>query len=355
LKYIETKPLGIRVNTEGYRFGFNGKENDNEIKGTGNQQDYGMRIYDPRLGRFLSTDPLTKSYPWFTPYQFASNTPIQAIDIDGMEAWVVYKDYYYGINLPKVMLFFDKDLKNADGVYVVHRYYNTKNQMDGIRWNIESFEASPNLFTSFKRADGKGAFTIDAKSIVTYGGIETQSTKGNINGSGFKAGTNITLFGYDGSLYDSNKGVTALDKNNLQYLSKEGSQVEVVGGVALQTKYGKFGIETSEKVDLKTGSVTESQYQFAAGPLRYTDNSANGESYSIEYGASEQYIIGYDVKISASVNFSKVTIGLDNLQMAKDAKNTMQRDNLIILAPRNIKQESKVAIKTEPDTLYGKY
>jgi hypothetical protein len=33
----------------GYRYGFNGKENDNEVKGEGNQQDYGMRIYDPRL------------------------------------------------------------------------------------------------------------------------------------------------------------------------------------------------------------------------------------------------------------------------------------------------------------------
>ena len=47
----------------GYRFGFNGKENDNEIKGEGNQQDYGMRVYDPRLGKFLSVDPLTKGYP----------------------------------------------------------------------------------------------------------------------------------------------------------------------------------------------------------------------------------------------------------------------------------------------------
>jgi len=68
-----------------YRYGFNGKENDNEVKGEGNQQDYGMRIYDPRLGRFLSVDPLTKEYPWYTPYQFAGNTPITAIDIDGLE------------------------------------------------------------------------------------------------------------------------------------------------------------------------------------------------------------------------------------------------------------------------------
>jgi RHS repeat-associated protein len=68
-----------------YRYGFNGKENDNEVKGEGNQQDYGMRIYDTRLGRFLSVDPLTKTYPWYTPYQFAGNSPIQAIDLDGLE------------------------------------------------------------------------------------------------------------------------------------------------------------------------------------------------------------------------------------------------------------------------------
>lgn len=69
-----------------YRYGFNGKENDNDVKGEGNQQDYGMRIYDPRLGKFLSVDPLTKQYPDLTPYQFASNTPNQAIDLDGLEA-----------------------------------------------------------------------------------------------------------------------------------------------------------------------------------------------------------------------------------------------------------------------------
>ena len=68
-----------------YRYGFNGKENDNEVKGEGNQQDYGLRIYDPRLGKFLSTDPLTKSYPWYSPYQFAGNNPIKFIDLDGGE------------------------------------------------------------------------------------------------------------------------------------------------------------------------------------------------------------------------------------------------------------------------------
>lgn len=72
-----------------YRYGFNGKENDNEVKGEGNQQDYGMRIYDPRLGKFLSVDPITKQYPELSAYQFASNRPIQGIDLDGKEVLLV--------------------------------------------------------------------------------------------------------------------------------------------------------------------------------------------------------------------------------------------------------------------------
>ena len=68
-----------------YRYGFNGKENDKDISEGG--QDYGMRISDARLGRFLSVDPITDEYPELTPYQFASNRPIDGIDLDGLE-WV---------------------------------------------------------------------------------------------------------------------------------------------------------------------------------------------------------------------------------------------------------------------------
>jgi RHS repeat-associated protein len=76
-----------RVHNTGnsYRYGYNGKENDNEVKGEGNQQDYGTRIYDPRIGRFLSVDLIASKYPELTPYQFASNRPIDGVDLDGME------------------------------------------------------------------------------------------------------------------------------------------------------------------------------------------------------------------------------------------------------------------------------
>jgi RHS repeat-associated protein len=68
-----------------YRYGFNGKEDDNEVKGNGAQIDYGMRVYDPRVGRFMSVDPVAKQYPELTPYQFASDRPIDGADLDGKE------------------------------------------------------------------------------------------------------------------------------------------------------------------------------------------------------------------------------------------------------------------------------
>jgi len=42
-------------------------------------------LYNPSIGKFLSVDPLSPDYPWYTPYQFAGNMPISAIDLDGLE------------------------------------------------------------------------------------------------------------------------------------------------------------------------------------------------------------------------------------------------------------------------------
>ncbi len=68
-----------------YRYGFNGKENDNEVKGEGNSLDFGYRIYDPRIGRWLSIDPLQGKYPFASPFNFVLNNPISFIDPDGMD------------------------------------------------------------------------------------------------------------------------------------------------------------------------------------------------------------------------------------------------------------------------------
>jgi hypothetical protein len=80
-----------------------------------------MRIYDPRVGRFLSTDPLTQEYPWYTPYQFAGNTPIQAIDIDGLEEYVVIQEMYKNGSPKKITVNYVVD-KNDIKQKINHRF-----------------------------------------------------------------------------------------------------------------------------------------------------------------------------------------------------------------------------------------
>jgi RHS repeat-associated protein len=92
--YRDYYPFGMEMpgrsySAGDYRFGFNGKENDPEAVTAGSQYDYGFRIYNTAIGRFLSVDPLTASYPWYTPYQFAGNMPINSIDLDGLEQFVI--------------------------------------------------------------------------------------------------------------------------------------------------------------------------------------------------------------------------------------------------------------------------
>ncbi len=68
-----------------YRYGFNGQEQDDEVKGNGNSLSFTFRFYDPRLGRFLSVDPVFAEYPWNSPYAFAENDVIRARDLEGAE------------------------------------------------------------------------------------------------------------------------------------------------------------------------------------------------------------------------------------------------------------------------------
>ncbi|MBL0048943.1 MAG: hypothetical protein IPP32_12700 [Bacteroidetes bacterium] len=73
----------------GYRFGFNGMEKDDEVKGGGNSYTTLHRIYDPRLGRWFSVDPEVDEYPDESPYAAMENNPISETDPDGDCPWCV--------------------------------------------------------------------------------------------------------------------------------------------------------------------------------------------------------------------------------------------------------------------------
>jgi len=85
-------------NTLRYRFGFNGMLRDDDMtdklstgppvdEGRGNSYDFGARMYNPRVTRFFSLDPMKAAFTWQSPYVFAGNDPIRYIDFNGEGPW----------------------------------------------------------------------------------------------------------------------------------------------------------------------------------------------------------------------------------------------------------------------------
>jgi RHS repeat-associated protein len=74
-----------KSSTGDHRYGFNGKEKDDEVNGNGNSYNFeGRSLYDGRLGKFVSVDPRFKDYAWQSPYAYFKNSPIHQIDFKGL-------------------------------------------------------------------------------------------------------------------------------------------------------------------------------------------------------------------------------------------------------------------------------
>ncbi len=102
-----THPVG-----GGYRYGFNGMEKDDEVKGSGNSLDFGLRVHDPRLGRLLSLDPLSSSFASESNYSFSGNNPIYLIDVDGGYKYPAGKKASYTKDYPVFTKYLSSQVEN---------------------------------------------------------------------------------------------------------------------------------------------------------------------------------------------------------------------------------------------------
>jgi len=75
--------------TSSYRYGFNGHENDNEVKGEGNHLSLNEFGYDPRIGKRWRPDPAFKEYPSLSSYAAFGNNPLIFTDPDGKRIYFV--------------------------------------------------------------------------------------------------------------------------------------------------------------------------------------------------------------------------------------------------------------------------
>jgi hypothetical protein len=143
---------GRTVSLEGYRFGFQNQEKDDEIKGEGNSINYTFRMHDPRLARFFAVDPLIIKFPHYSSYSFSGNKLIHCIELEGAE------DFYYTLTIkdgkPVISNWRKEDnwlLMDIFGNYVAyesHITYNGYTYTFRGRWDdktklVDEFKADP--------------------------------------------------------------------------------------------------------------------------------------------------------------------------------------------------------------------
>jgi RHS repeat-associated protein len=96
MTYNDYYPFGALMPTRhessaAYRYGYQGSEKDDEVKGSGNQYTTFYRGLDVRLEKWLSVDPKSSLTPWESPYVSMGNNPIWRNDILG-DKWKTKAD-----------------------------------------------------------------------------------------------------------------------------------------------------------------------------------------------------------------------------------------------------------------------
>ena len=291
----------------GYRYGFNGKENDNEVKGEGNQQDYGMRIYDPRLGRFLSVDPVTDKYPELTPYQFASNRPIDGIDLDGLEWW---KDIVWAIN-PALGAVTDKDVREGFTQRAKEFVHSLKNLPAVVQRFVDANGKLGTPGGAFVKNQEvkRNAFNMQMGEGIVASGKELWTlAKSAANGD--KKATGALLF--EAAILiipevDGLKGLSVAGKFGEVLSAESRSLVKVVGKfegasreIAIGTKTGKSADAITIARDL-TGDIPNDA-TLIKGSQGILDGSPVGFEWRGDDGIFKQIRFDNDLKVGNHIN-----------------------------------------------------
>ncbi len=122
-------PFGVTLDgrnfvvDEKYRYGFQGQEKDDEVKGDGNSVNYKYRMHDPRIGRFFAVDPLAPKYPHNSPYAFSENKVIAWGELEGLESFYAADGTFLGQvgGNTQVMVVKDEIIEMKGGIEMVQK------------------------------------------------------------------------------------------------------------------------------------------------------------------------------------------------------------------------------------------
>ena len=162
-------PFGVELDgrtvSDGYRFGYQGSEKDDDVKGEGNCYTTEFRQYDPRLGRWLSVDPETVDYPRHSSYAAFENNPIYFIDPNGGSS----NPYW----LPFVMYAFEGAIAGGASEFVfqvadqiIFNGLDVNSAINTVDWSNVAVEAGTGFVTNSLTFNGYAL----AKISMLFGG-----------------------------------------------------------------------------------------------------------------------------------------------------------------------------------------
>jgi len=241
-----------------YRYGFQGQEKDDEIKGNGNSINYKYRMHDPRVGRFFAVDPLSHSYPWNSSYAFSENRVIDGVELEGLE-FTNYLNKMKDIYNTSVKLYKAYNTTKE----VIERANNLINKVQKYDIDVEaniSFTITVGAQTSFEIKNFVGA-SIDASSIQLIKferkiNLLNGELDGNINYIG-KNGEKVITKGFSGSVPLQEMGIPVSVSGGLsveKITDIEGNIKRHKG--SLETSVGDvlgIGISKGHSIDYETG------------------------------------------------------------------------------------------------------
>jgi len=232
--------------------------------------------------KFLSVDPLSQKYPWYTPYQFAGNNPIKFIDLDGTERY--FLDVFNENGSTKIKLTNKSDLYSFkfDGNFpFVHNVKNIEQEYwvkyNGQTYQEFSVQGVANLLKAPEKGMSQEAYyergmevaTVDlAFGAVGEGKMAATFTEAgaSISGKYFFRGTSEG-FGGNAALQRLSITPTSLDPAVSTIFATEsaqyGSGVVYIATAADLTKVG-FDVEANvlRKIE-KEVAVTLKPLEFA--------------------------------------------------------------------------------------------
>jgi len=270
LQFRPTVPIAIGIVFDnGYWYGYQGQEKDNEFCGDGNIIIYKYRIQDARIGRFLSLDPLKYNFPWNSPYVFSENRVIDGLEFEGLKVVLVGGQVNSSAVVSvtgEIGLMIDKD--GAIMIYGSGALGLSSSASVSAQVSVTFFPTMPSI---------KDALGIGYSLGVAYGEGLVGST--NFVKSGIYYGVNQT-FGIGVSATPGISGQLSVSYTAAKPLNKQGKKAVISILVSGSLELNYQAIEIRSKIQgLETSSqIFESDLSDIDIQLTNTDMSKNERS-----------------------------------------------------------------------------